>query len=221
MIGYSSKQNCQNLDDKLLRIQLQKQQNTLLFHYNQSSDKSRLRLTSPAAQLLIQKVNFEASLSPQLSGATIRLLFSHLSSSNREDEEEFAVLLLVANLDPGPLVNLWQLSAFQFPETGLPGFPGIEQHQGNVVLTILKPQFKIPTNTKSHNQQWCVRCVQIEAYRSCWFEINSNLPLESHLLEFGQVASCNFCDIAILHVKEDQLLPACRGMIDCDIFVIY
>ena len=138
MIGYSSKQNCQNLDDKLLRIQLQKQQNTLLFHYNQSSDKSRL--TSPATQLLIKKVNFEASLSPQLSPATIRLLFSHLSSSNREDEEEFAVLLLVADLDPGPLVNLWQLSALQFYPVG-PGFRMLTglKNQDNVVQTTLKP----------------------------------------------------------------------------------
>ena len=60
----------------------------------------------------------------------------------------------------------------------------------------------------------------IEAYRGCWFEINSNLLLESLLLEFGQVGFL-VCDLALLHVKEDQLFPACWGMIDCDIFVIY
>ena len=78
-----------------------------LFSYDsQSSDESRLRDPS------ISITTGDNLNTCKLLEIRVGLSLPHLLTSNRQGEEVLAVLLLVADLNSGPLANLRHLTAF-------------------------------------------------------------------------------------------------------------
>ena len=70
---------------------------------NEPSDESRLRV------LITTNFDFDISWLPQLRVSN--LLSSHLAASNGQGEDILLIHLLMADLNPGPFSDLWQLGA--------------------------------------------------------------------------------------------------------------
>ena len=76
----------------------------LILQHNQPSNESRLKT------LLSTEVDFDISQLPQMR--VNNMLPSNLPASDRQGEEVLAIHLLMADLNPSPFSNLWQLVAF-------------------------------------------------------------------------------------------------------------